>query len=79
MTGLQPLLKGDIMDIQSINQKINDKAERIKKLQREIKALEHKRTQLENEEIIKAINRANIPISELKTLLTTLKERKQII
>lgn len=67
------------MDIQSINQKIEYKTERIKKLQSEIKQLEHKRMQLENEEIIKTVNNANIPISELKNLLTTLKERKQII
>ncbi len=64
------------MDIQSINQKINYKTERIKKLQSEIKQLEHKKTQLENEEILKTVNEANIPISELKNLLTTLKERK---
>lgn len=67
------------MDIQSINQKINYKSERIKKLQSEIKALEHKRVQLENEEIINTVNQAKIPISELKTLLTTLKERKRIL
>ncbi|GEM_PF-6730751 len=67
------------MDIQSINQKINYKTERVKKLQSEIKNLEHKKTQLENEEILKTVNNANIPISELKNLLTTLKERKQII
>ncbi len=64
------------MDIQSINQKINYKTERIRKLQIEIKNLEHMRTQLENEEILKTVNEANIPISELKNLLTTLKERK---
>lgn len=67
------------MDIQSINQKINYKTERIKKLQIEIKNLEHKKTQLENEEILKTVNEANIPISELKNLLTALKERKDII
>ncbi len=67
------------MNIQSINQKINYKTERIKKLRSEIKQLEHKRTQLENEEILKTVNDANIPISELKNLLTTLKERKDII
>lgn len=67
------------MDIQSINQKINYKTERIKKLQIEIKNLEHKKTQLENEEILKTVNEANIPISELKNLLTSLKERKGII
>ncbi len=64
------------MDIQSINQKIEYKTERVKKLQSEIKRLEHKKTQLENEEILKTVNEANIPISELKNLLTTLKERK---
>ncbi len=67
------------MDTQSIKQKIEYKTERIKKLQSEIKQLEHKRTQLENEEILKTVNNANIPISELKNLLTTLKERKDII
>lgn len=67
------------MDIQSINQKIKYKTERIKKLQSEIKKLEHKRTQLENEEILKTVNEANIPISELKNLLTSLKERNGII
>ncbi len=67
------------MDIQSINQKITYKTERIRKLQSGIKSLEAKRTQLENEEIINTVNQANIPISELKNLLTTLKERKQII
>ena len=67
------------MDIQSINQKINYKTERIKKLQSEIKNLEHKRTQLKNEEILKTVNNANIPISELKNLLISLKERKDII
>lgn len=64
------------MDIQFINQKINYKTERIRKLQSEIKTLERKRTQLENEEIINTVNQANIPISELKNLLTSLKERK---
>ncbi len=67
------------MDIQSINQKIEYKTERVKKLQSEIKQLEHKKTQLENEEILKTVNNANIPISELKNLLTSLKERKGII
>lgn len=67
------------MDIQSINQKIEYKTERVKKLQSEIKNLEHKRMQLENEEILKTVNDANIPISELKNLLTSLKERKDII
>ena len=67
------------MDIQSINQKINYKTERVKKLQSEIKNLEHKKMQLENEEILKTVNNANIPISELKNLLTLLKERKGII
>ena len=67
------------MDIQSINQKINYKTERVKKLQIEIKQLEHKKIQLENEEILKTVNEANIPISELKNLLTSLKERKDII
>lgn len=67
------------MDIQSINQKINYKTERVKKLQIEIKQLEHRKTQLENEEILKTVNEANIPISELKNLLTSLKERKGII
>ncbi len=64
------------MDIQSINQKIEYKTERVKKLQSEIKRLEHKKTQLENEEILKTVNEANIHISELKNLLRTLKERK---
>ncbi len=64
------------MDIQSINQKIEYKTERVKKLQSEIKQLERKKTQLENEKILKTVNEANIPISELKNLLTTLKERK---
>lgn len=64
------------MDIQSINQKIEYKTERVKKLQSEIKQLERKKTQLKNEEILKTVNEANIPISELKNLLTTLKERK---
>ncbi len=63
------------MDIQTITDKINYKTARVKKLQVEIKALETKKTQLENEEIINAVNEANIPISELKNLLTSLKER----
>lgn len=67
------------MNIQSINQKIEYKTERVKKLQSEIKQLEHKKMQLENEEILKTVNDANIPISELKNLLTSLKERKDII
>lgn len=64
------------MDIQPINQKINYKTERIKKLQSDIKILEAKRVQLENEEIINTVNQANIPFSKLKNLLTSLKERK---
>ena len=63
------------MDIQTITDKINYKTARVQKLQSEIKALETKKTQLENEEIINAVNEANIPISELKNLLTSLKER----
>ena len=39
------------MNIETIIQKISYKNERIKKLQKEIKSLETKRTQLENEEI----------------------------
>ena len=67
------------MDIQTITDKINYKTARVQKLQAEIKALETKKTQLENEEIINAINEANIPISELKNLLTSLKERNGAI
>ena len=67
------------MDIQTITDKINYKTNRVKKLQAEIKALETKKTQLENEEIINAVNEANIPISELKNLLTSLKERNGVI
>ncbi len=67
------------MDIQTITDKINYKTARVKKLQAEIKALETKKTQLENEEIINAVNEANIPIGELKNLLTSLKERNSEI
>ena len=67
------------MDIQTITDKINYKTNRVKKLQAEIKALETKREQLENEKIINAVNEANIPISELKNLLTSLKERNGAI
>ena len=67
------------MDIQTITDKINYKTVRVQKLQAEIKALETKKTQLENEEIINAVNEANIPISELKNLLTSLKERNGVI
>lgn len=64
------------MNIETIIQKISYKNERIKKLQKEIKSLETKRTQLENEEILKTVNEANIPISELENILKVLKERK---
>ena len=67
------------MDIQTITDKINYKTARVQKLQAEIKALETKREQLKNEEIINAVNEANIPISELKNLLTSLKERNGAI
>ncbi len=67
------------MDIQTITDKINYKTARVQKLQAEIKALEKTRVQLENEEIINAVNEANIPISELKNLLTSLKERNGAI
>ena len=67
------------MDIQAITDKINYKTARVQKLQAEIKALETKREQLENEEIINAVNEANIPISKLKNLLTSLKERNGAI
>ena len=67
------------MDIQTITDKINYKTARVQKLQAEIKALETKREQLENEEIINAVNEANIPISKLKNLLTSLKERNGAI
>ena len=67
------------MDIQTITDKINYKTNRVKKLQAEIKALETKKTQLENEEIINVVNEANIPIRELKNLLTSLKERNGAI
>ena len=62
------------MDIQTITDKINYKTNRVKKLQAEIKALETKREQLENEEIINAVKNIDIPISELKNILTELKE-----
>ena len=67
------------MDIQTITDKINYKTNRVKKLQAEIKALETKREQLENEEIINTVKSIDIPISELKNLLTSLKERNGAI
>ena len=67
------------MDIQTITDKINYKTSRVKKLQAEIKALETKKTQLENEEIINTVKSIDIPISELKNLLTSLKERNGAI
>ncbi len=67
------------MDINTITQKINYKTERVKKLQAEIKSLEAKRTQLENEEIVKSIHKLNIPISELTDTLKALKERNDEI
>ena len=67
------------MDIQTITDKINYKTAQVQKLQAEIKALETKREQLENEEIINVVNGANIPISELKNPLTSLKERNGTI
>ena len=63
------------MDIQTIPDKINYKTNRVKKLQSEIKALETKKTQLENEEIINAVNEANITIGRLKEILELMKER----
>ncbi len=63
------------MDIQTITDKINYKTARVKKFQAEIKALETKKTQLENEEIINAVNEANIPIGRLKEVLELMKER----
>ena len=67
------------MDIQTITDKINYKTARVKKLQAEIKALETKKTQLENEKIINTVKSIDIPISELKNLLTSLKERNGAI
>ena len=67
------------MDIQTITDKINYKTNRVKKLQSEIKALETKREQLENEEIINTVKSIDIPISELKNILTELKERNGAI
>lgn len=64
------------MDINLINEKIKYKTERIKTLQQEIKNFEIKKTQLENEQILKVVNEINIPISELKDLLIQIKERK---
>ena len=63
------------MDIQTITDKINYKTARVKKLQAKIKVLETKKTQLENEEIINAVNEANIPIGRLKEVLELMKER----
>ena len=67
------------MDIQTITDKINYKTARVQKLQAEIKALETKKTQLENEEIINAVNEANIPIGRLKEILELIKERNGAI
>ena len=67
------------MDIQTITDKINYKIARVQKLQAEIEALETKREQLENEEIINTVKSIDIPISELKNLLTSLKERNGAI
>ena len=67
------------MDIQTITDKINYKTNRVKKLQAEIKALETKKAQLENEEIINAVNEANIPIGRLKEILELMKERNGAI
>ncbi len=44
-----------------------------------LKALETKRVQLENEEIINAVNEANIPIGRLKEILELMKERNGAI
>ena len=63
------------MDIQTIT----DKIARVQKLQAEIKALETKREQLENEKIINAVNEANIPIGRLKEILELMKERNGAI
>ena len=66
-------------NIQTITDKINYKTNRVKKLQTEIKALETKKTHLENEEIINAVNEANIPIGRLKEVLKLRKERNGTI
>lgn len=63
------------MDINTITEKINYKMKRVNKLQSEIKELEAKRTQLENEQIVKAVHELNIPIGELADTLKALKER----
>ncbi len=67
------------MDIKTLTEKINYKMERVKKLQSEIKELEAKRTQLENEQIVKTVHELNIPIGELQNVLKELKERNDEI
>ena len=62
------------MDIQSITEKIEKKKARIEQLKTEVKALEEKRTQLENEHIVKLVRQENITLAELDEFLKSAKK-----
>lgn len=62
------------MDIQSIKDKIEKKKARIGQLTKEVKALENKLVQLENEHIVKLVRQENITFSELDEFLKLYKK-----
>lgn len=62
------------MDIQSIKEKIEKKKARIEQLTKDIKFLENKCVQLENEQIIKLVRQENITFSELDEFIKAAKK-----
>lgn len=68
--------KETLMDIKSVQIKIDKTAAQINRLKSKLKILEHKKQQLENEHIIELVREENITLAELDEFLKSHKEGK---
>lgn len=68
--------KETLMDIKSIQTKIDQTTAQINRLRSKLKMLEHKKQQLENEHIIELVREENITLAELDEFLKSHKEGK---
>lgn len=68
--------KETLMDIKSIQIKIDQTTAQINRLRSKLKMLEHKKQQLENEHIIKLVREENITLAELDEFLKSHKVGK---
>ena len=68
--------KETLMDIKSIQTKIDQTTAQINRLRSKLKMLEHKKQQLENEHIIELVREENMTLAELDEFLKSHKEGK---